>query len=226
MNGRGVRARHRARRLPALPDPVPARQADPALVRRIAVGVVDQPGRLPGAAAGRLRLRSRPRRAAAACAGAAPRHDHRHRPGPAGVACSAWPSPVTPGDGWKPDPDASPVTQILLLLTGAIGLPFLLLASTSPLLQRWYADRYPDRSPYRLYALSNLGSLAGLVSYPLARRAASRRVPAGPLVDRRLRRLCLGHAHVPARDARRGRRARRSCGAPTSTSTPEGTSPS
>ena len=55
----------------------------------------------------------------------------------------AWPSPVTPGDGWKPDPDGSPVAQILLLLTGAIGLPFLLLASTSPLLQRWYADRYP-----------------------------------------------------------------------------------
>ena len=80
---------------------------------------------------------------------------------------SAWPSPVTPGDTWKPDPDGSPVGQILLLLTGAIGLPFVLLASTSPLLQRWYADRFADRSPYRLYALSNLGSLAGLVTYPL-----------------------------------------------------------
>ena len=90
---------------------------------------------------------------------------------------AGWPSPVTPGDGWKPDPDGSPVRQILLLLTGAIGLPFLLLASTSPLLQRWYADLLehgsrPDqgaggRSPYRLYALSNLGSLVGLVSYPL-----------------------------------------------------------
>jgi len=80
---------------------------------------------------------------------------------------SAWPSPVTPGDTWKPDPDGSPVGQILILLTGAIGLPFMLLASTSPLLQRWYADRFPARSPYRLYALSNLGSLAGLVSYPL-----------------------------------------------------------
>jgi hypothetical protein len=79
----------------------------------------------------------------------------------------AWPSPVTPGDAWKPDPDGSPVGQILWLLTGAIGLPFLLLASTSPLLQHWYAHRHPDRSPYRLYALSNLGSLAGLVSYPL-----------------------------------------------------------
>jgi spermidine synthase len=80
---------------------------------------------------------------------------------------AAWPSPVTPGDAWKPDPDGSPVGQILILLTGAIGLPFVLLSSTSPLLQRWYADRFPDRSPYRLYALSNFGSLAGLVSYPL-----------------------------------------------------------
>ena len=78
-----------------------------------------------------------------------------------------WPSPVTPGDDWKPDPDGSPIAQILLLLTGAIGLPFVLLASTSPLLQRWYADRFPERSPYRLYALSNLGSLGGLISYPL-----------------------------------------------------------
>jgi spermidine synthase len=78
----------------------------------------------------------------------------------------AWPSPVTPGGAWKPDPDGSPVRQILLLLTGAIGLPFVLLASTSPLLQRWYADRYPGRSPYRLYALSNAGSLTGLLTYP------------------------------------------------------------
>ncbi len=51
-----------------------------------------------------------------------------------------WPSPVTPGDAWKPDPDGSPAGQILLLLVGAVGLPFVLLASTSPLLQRWYAD--------------------------------------------------------------------------------------
>ncbi len=83
-----------------------------------------------------------------------------------------WPSPVTPGDAWRPDPDGSPVGQILLLLVSAIGLPFVLLASTSPLLQRWYADAIADedggrgRSPYRLYALSNLGSLLGLLSYP------------------------------------------------------------
>lgn len=79
----------------------------------------------------------------------------------------AWPAPVTPGADWKPNPDGSPVWQIIVLLAGAVGLPFLLLASTSPLLQRWYADMAPGRSPYRLYALSNLGSLAGLVTYPL-----------------------------------------------------------
>ena len=78
----------------------------------------------------------------------------------------AWPSPITPDDTWKPDADGSPVRQILLLLTGAVGLPFILLASTSPLLQRWYAEAAPGRSPYRLYALSNLGSLVGLLSYP------------------------------------------------------------
>jgi spermidine synthase len=78
----------------------------------------------------------------------------------------AWPSPITPDDTWKPDADGSPVRQILLLLTGAVGLPFVLLASTSPLLQRWYAETAPGRSPYRLYALSNLGSLLGLLSYP------------------------------------------------------------
>lgn len=77
-----------------------------------------------------------------------------------------WPSPITPDAAWRPAPDGSPVRQILLLLTVAVGLPYLLLASTGPLLQRWWAAVWPDRSPYRLYALSNLGSLAGLLTYP------------------------------------------------------------
>jgi hypothetical protein len=82
-----------------------------------------------------------------------------------------WPSPVTPGDDWKPPLDALPVPRIGWLLASAVGLPFLVLASTSPLLQRWYADWTTSRgeqgSAYRLYAVSNLGSLVGLVSYPL-----------------------------------------------------------
>ena len=83
------------------------------------------------------------------------------------VRAVAWPSPLTPGDAWKPAPEASPVAQILMVLGAAVGLPYLALAATGPLLQSWYARAFPGRSPYRLYALSNLGSLLGLLGYPL-----------------------------------------------------------
>ena len=71
-----------------------------------------------------------------------------------------------------PPPDLSaisgdPVASIVLLLALTVGLPYLALASTGPLLQSWFADRYPGRSPYRLYALSNIGSLLGLLTYPV-----------------------------------------------------------
>jgi len=79
-----------------------------------------------------------------------------------------WPSPITPSDAWKPGPGDSPVLAILGLLLFTIGPPFLVLASTGPLLQNWYARCFPGASPYRLYALSNLGSLLGLLSYPFA----------------------------------------------------------
>jgi hypothetical protein len=74
--------------------------------------------------------------------------------------------PVTPADSWKPDGRGNPTTQILLLLTATIGVPYFLLSTTGPLLQQWFARANPGVSPYRLYALSNLGSLLALVSYP------------------------------------------------------------
>ncbi|MEX1369338.1 MAG: fused MFS/spermidine synthase [Nannocystaceae bacterium] len=77
-----------------------------------------------------------------------------------------WPSPINPSDAWKPGPDDVPAASILGLLLFTIGPPFLVLASTGPLLQSWYARCFPGVSPYRLYALSNLGSLLGLLSYP------------------------------------------------------------
>lgn len=85
---------------------------------------------------------------------------------------AGWPSPVMPGDGWKPAGDEWPVVPITTLLLASIGVPFLALASTSSLLQRWHADGalsrgQVSRSPYRWYAVSNAGSLAGLLSYPL-----------------------------------------------------------
>ncbi|MEM9463046.1 MAG: ferrichrome ABC transporter permease [Myxococcota bacterium] len=79
---------------------------------------------------------------------------------------TAWPSPINPSDAWKPTSDATPSLAILILLLFTIGLPYLVLSSTGPLLQAWYARCFPGVSPYRLYALSNLGSLLGLLSYP------------------------------------------------------------
>jgi hypothetical protein len=60
-----------------------------------------------------------------------------------------------------------PAIRIVVLLATTIGLPYLLLSATGPLLQSWYA-RARSGAPYRLYALSNLGSLLALLSYPFA----------------------------------------------------------
>ena len=78
----------------------------------------------------------------------------------------AWGSPLLPGPGWRPGGEESPVPAILAVLGATVGLPFFALAATTPLLQAWLSHTWPGRSPYRLYALSNLGSLLGLLSYP------------------------------------------------------------
>ena len=61
-----------------------------------------------------------------------------------------------------------PITSVLWLLTILIGLPFVTLSSTSPLLQSWYARTSSGGSTraYRLFAVSNIGSLLALVIYP------------------------------------------------------------
>jgi hypothetical protein len=59
-----------------------------------------------------------------------------------------------------------PVTTIFIALTLTIGLPFLLLGSTSPLLQIWLFRKQGGQVPYRLFALSNIGSLLALIAYP------------------------------------------------------------
>jgi hypothetical protein len=61
----------------------------------------------------------------------------------------------------------APTLAIVLVLATTLGVPFLLLSATSPLLQFWFARLYPERSPYRLYATSNAGSLLALLSYPV-----------------------------------------------------------
>jgi len=75
-----------------------------------------------------------------------------------------------PDPSWKPSPGAAPIAGILKLLLISVGVPFLLLSSTGPLLQNWYAHlelSAQKKAPYFLYALSNAGSLLRLLSYPL-----------------------------------------------------------
>ncbi|MCM2358638.1 MAG: fused MFS/spermidine synthase [Geobacteraceae bacterium] len=75
--------------------------------------------------------------------------------------------PITPSaELWKPAPGDAPVAKILLLLMANIGMPYLVLAATAPLIQHWFVSSFPGRPPYRLYALSNFASLLALLSYP------------------------------------------------------------
>lgn len=83
------------------------------------------------------------------------------------LAASVLLLPVGPSERWKPGALQDPTWLILSMLTVSIGLPFIVLSSTSPLLQHWLA-RAGYRSPYRLFALSNLASFAALLGYPFA----------------------------------------------------------
>src|SRR5574341_44186 len=75
--------------------------------------------------------------------------------------------PVGPAVAWKPAGAADPILRILALLTFSVGLPYFLLSTTSPLIQAWYARTHETALPYRLFGMSNLASLAGLLAYPV-----------------------------------------------------------
>jgi len=70
----------------------------------------------------------------------------------------AWPSPITPGEWARAGSPDGPIAAILALLGSTIGLPFVALAATSPLLQVWFARLRPGQSPFWLFAFSNSGS--------------------------------------------------------------------
>lgn len=74
--------------------------------------------------------------------------------------------PISPSDDWKPAADVWPPGYILVLLVTHLGLPYFLLSANGPLLQHWFSELAPGKVPYRLYALSNVGSLAALLTYP------------------------------------------------------------
>ena len=77
-------------------------------------------------------------------------------------------SPILPGAGWKAARVHFPIVRILMVLSASIGLPYFALSATAPLVQSWFALSFPEKSPYRLYAVSNFGSLLGLLTYPFA----------------------------------------------------------
>lgn len=76
--------------------------------------------------------------------------------------------PILAPESWKPAGGEEPISRILLLLAVTIGLPYVLLSTTSPLIQSYFARLRPGQDPYRLFALSNAASLAALVAYPVA----------------------------------------------------------
>ncbi|MBK9008732.1 MAG: ferrichrome ABC transporter permease [Anaerolineae bacterium] len=78
----------------------------------------------------------------------------------------AWTSPITPDSSWKPQNVAAPIIHIFTLLSVSVGLPYFILAANGPLMQAWFSRIFPSQSYARLYSLSNLGSLLGLLAYP------------------------------------------------------------
>ncbi|WP_404310006.1 fused MFS/spermidine synthase [Neorhodopirellula lusitana] len=79
---------------------------------------------------------------------------------------AAFSLPIHPSDAWKPIGTEDPTWTLLMLLAAHVALPYFVLSSTGPLVQAWLSYEKQDRSVYRLYALSNAGSLVALLSYP------------------------------------------------------------
>jgi hypothetical protein len=82
------------------------------------------------------------------------------------LAISLLALPVALNAAWKPDGSNDPAMLILALMAASVGLPYFMLSSTGPLVQAWFSRERPGALPYRLFALSNLGSVLGLLSYP------------------------------------------------------------
>jgi spermidine synthase len=76
--------------------------------------------------------------------------------------------PVGPSAAFRLVEARDPIFRIVAVLATSVGLPYLLLCANGPLIQMWYARRTKAAFPYRLFAISNVGSLAALMAYPFA----------------------------------------------------------
>jgi SAM-dependent methyltransferase len=75
--------------------------------------------------------------------------------------------PIHANPAWRGASPDHPAVAVLLVLAASVGLPYFLLSTTGPLIQAWYARSFAGAMPYRLYALSNLASMLGLLTYPI-----------------------------------------------------------
>lgn len=73
---------------------------------------------------------------------------------------------ILPDASWKPAIGQNPQVRIILMLLVTVGLPYFALSATGPLLQAWFWRARRGGSPYPLYAISNVGSLSALATYP------------------------------------------------------------
>jgi hypothetical protein len=78
--------------------------------------------------------------------------------------------PLGIAKGFSVPPANGPMLWLVGLFAASIGLPFIALSATAPLLQSWFAatGHAQARNPYVLYAASNLGSFCALLAYPFA----------------------------------------------------------
>src|SRR5262249_6451290 len=76
--------------------------------------------------------------------------------------------PIGIPGGWSPPTSHDPIAWLLALLVVAVGLPFFVVSTSSPLLQAWFArtGHRTATDPYFLYAASNVGSMLALIVYP------------------------------------------------------------
>src|ERR1043165_8220350 len=87
-----------------------------------------------------------------------------------GLAAAALTWPIGIAHGFDVPPSAGIGLWLVGLFAASIGLPFVALSASAPLLQSWFAasGHVQARNPYVLYAASNLGSFVALLAYPLA----------------------------------------------------------
>src|SRR6202011_1578378 len=71
---------------------------------------------------------------------------------------------------WIPTLGANPLVSTLVLLFAVVGIPFFVVSTRAPLLQKWFGSTgHPAaKDPYFLYGASNLGSMLALILYPVA----------------------------------------------------------